>query len=153
MGLWYRLRLITGQGAYVDTILLSIALVLSIAWLIIRIRRGKAEVSSDKATKLARKKVAYHAVSISIEQNACDAAKAMTGKRFLSNAAPPLPLPECDVLECRCIFTHHVDRREKKERRSPFAAFGYSTTATGTHEKERRAQKDRRDDDPDFDNL
>lgn len=135
-----------------DTILLGIALVLSIAWLIIRIRRGKTDVSSTNATKLARKKVAYHAVSISVEQNACDAAKAMTGRRFLSNAAPPLPLPECDVMECRCIFAHHVDRREKKDRRSPFAAAGYSTGATGTHEKERRARKNRRDD-PDFDNL
>ena len=134
-----------------DTILLGIALVLSIAWLIIRIRRGKTEVSSSKATKLAREKVAFHAVSISVEQNACDAAKAMTGKRFLSNAAPPLPLPECDVLECRCIFTHHVDRRETKDRRTPFATAGYSTSATGTHEKDRRARKNRRND-PDVDN-
>ena len=135
-----------------DTILLGIALVLSIAWLIIRIRRGKADVSPSQAKKLAREKVAFHAVSISVEQNACDAAKAMTGKRFLSNAAPPLPLPECDVLECRCIFTHHVDRRERRDRRSPFAAAGYSASTTGTHEKDRRARRDRRDD-PDFDKL
>jgi hypothetical protein len=134
----------------VETILLSIALVLSIAWLIIRIRQGKTDVKSDTAKKLAHEKVAYHAVSISIEKKACEAAKAMTGRRFLSDAAPLLPLRDCDVADCRCKFTHHADRREKKDRRSPFAPGGYSANPTGTHERDRRARKDRRDD-PDFD--
>jgi len=116
----------------VDTILLSIALVLSIAWLVIRMRRDETPVVSDEAKKLAHEKVAYHAVSISLEQSACDAAKSMTGRRFLSDAAPQLPLPDCDALECRCIFTHHQDRRGKRDRRSPFAAAGFSGITTGT---------------------
>ena len=62
-----------------DTILLSIALVLSIAWLVIRMRRDKTPVISDEAKILAHEKVAYHAVSITLEQSACDAAKSMTG--------------------------------------------------------------------------
>ncbi len=135
-----------------ETILLSVALVLSIAWLVIRIRQGKTDVRSDEAKKRAHEKVAYHAVSISLEPSACDAAKAMTGRRFLSDAAPLLPLPDCDVLECRCIFTHHADRREKKDRRSPFASGGYSANPTGTHERDRRARKDRRED-ADFDDF
>ncbi len=129
-----------------ETILLSIALVLSIAWLVIRIRQGKTDVRSDEAKASAHGKVAYHAVSISLEQSACDAAKAMTGRRFLSDAAPLLPLPDCDVLECRCIFTHHEDRRAGQDRRSPFATGGFGSTATGSHEKERRARNDRRED-------
>jgi len=136
----------------VDTILLGIALLLSIAWLIIRIRQGKSEATSKKTSGLTQEKMAYHAVSINIEQTGCAAAKAMTGRRFLSSAAPQLPLPECDALECRCIFTHHADRRENRNRRSPFASGGYSANPTGTHERERRARHDRRKED-DFDNL
>lgn len=133
-----------------DTILLGIALLLSIAWLIIRVRQGKSGETSKKTSKLAQEKRAFHAVSISIEQSGCAAAKAMTGRRFLSNAAPQLPLPECDALECRCIFTHHADRRDRKDRRSPFATAGYGTGTTGSHERERRARQDRRVD-ADFD--
>ncbi len=135
-----------------ETILLSIALVLSIAWLVIRIRQGKTDVRSDEAKKIAHEKVAYHAVSISLEQSACDAAKAMTGRRFLSDAAPLLPLPDCDVLECRCIFTHHKDRRTNGDRRSPFGAAGFVGSVSGSYEKERRARKDRRED-PDPEKL
>ena len=129
-----------------DTILLSIALVLSIAWLVIRMRREKTPVNSHEAKIWEQEKVAYHAVSITLEQSACDAAKSMTGRRFLSDAAPQLPLPDCDALECRCIFTHHQDRRGKMDRRSPFATGGFSGSATGSLKKERRARKDRRDD-------
>jgi len=136
----------------VDTILLSIALVLSIAWLVIRMRRDETPVISDEAKILAHEKVAYHAVSIALEQSACDAAKSMTGRRFLSDAAPQLPLPDCDALECRCIFTHHQDRRENRNRRSPFAAAGFSGATTGSHKKERRARKDRREN-PDFEKF
>jgi len=136
----------------VDTILLGIALVLSIAWLVIRMRRDKTPVISDETKILAHEKVAYHAVSIALEQNACDAAKSMTGRRFLSDAAPQLPLPDCDALECRCIFTHHQDRRENRDRRSPFAASGFSGSVTESHQKERRARKDRRVD-PDFEKF
>ena len=135
-----------------DTILLGIALVLSIAWLVIRMRRDETPVKSDEAKILAHEKVAYHAVSIALEQSACDAAKSMTGRRFLSDAAPQLPLPDCDALECRCIFTHHQDRRENRDRRSPFAASGFGGSVTGSHQKERRARKERRED-PDFEKF
>lgn len=92
---------------------------------------------------------AYHAVSIKFEANACDAAKEMAGRRFLSSAAPRLPLPECNVLECRCRFAHHKDRRGRKERRSPFSAARYSD-GTGSFKVERRDRLDRRKDaDPD----
>ena len=128
-----------------DTYLLSIALLLAIAWLLLRIRHGKAKLALKKAAESSREEVAYHAVSITFEQHACDAAKAMSGRRFLANAAPRLPLTECNVLECRCKFTHHQDRRANKDRRSPFVAAGQGIGATGSHVQERRAQNDRRD--------
>ena len=123
--------------------LFGIVVVLLVAWLILRLR-GKSAVPTTTATDTPDK-AAYHAVSIKFDKNACEAAREMSGRRFLSSAAPRLPLPECDVLECRCRFAHHADRRSSKDRRSPFAATGFGG-GTGSFEKERREKSDRRKD-------
>jgi len=88
---------------------------------------------------------AFHAVSIKVGPNACEAAKSMADKRFLSGAAPKIPLPNCNNLECKCRFVHHKDRREGDERRSPFGQSIASTT-TGSYAKEQREVEDRRSD-------
>lgn len=123
------------------------AVVLLVLWLYLR-NQGKSQQSAEAEKPKTAENTAYHAVSIKFDQNACDAAKEMSGRRFLSNAAPRLPLPECKALECRCRFVHHKDRRAGKDRRSPFAASGYSG-GTGSFEKERRERRDRRKDDLD----
>jgi hypothetical protein len=87
---------------------------------------------------------AFHAVSIKLGPNACEAAQSMADNRFLSGAAPRLPLPNCKNLECKCRFVHHKDRREGEDRRSPFGQSMASTT--GTHLKEQRQAEDRRRD-------
>lgn len=98
----------------------------------------------------AGKTAAFHAVSIKLGLNTCLAAQEMAGKRFLSGAAPKIPLPECDVLECKCRFVHHKDRRDSEDRRSPF---GQGLTGiTGTHPKEQRQHEGRRSDDSDSQN-
>lgn len=73
----------------------------------------------------------------------------MAERRFLSTAAPKLPLAECNVLECKCRFVHHKDRRASKDRRTPFgpSAFGGST---GRYEIDQRNRPDRRQDDEDI---
>jgi len=124
-------------------LLLALALLLSIVWLILRIRRGNTEVQETSVTKRIKSTAAFHAVSLKYSSNACDAAKAMTGRRFLASAAPRLPLPECDALECRCGFDHHSDRRTGKERRNPFSSVHYAG-GTGTFKIERRNKEDRR---------
>jgi len=124
-------------------LLLVLALLLSIGWLVLRIRRGNAEVKQASTVRRVDNTSAFHAVSLKYSSNACDAAKAMTGRRFLASAAPRLPLPECDALECRCGFDHHSDRRTGKERRNPFSSVHY-TGGTGTVKAERRAKADRR---------
>jgi hypothetical protein len=125
--------------------LFGIALILLVAWLYMRRRKTAApppepnslpEAGSDR----------YHAVSIKYDRNACEAAKAMSGRRFLSAGAPRLPLPDCDVSECNCRFTHHKDRRSGSDRRSPFAATGFGG-GTGSFEKERREKAGRRKED------
>jgi len=123
--------------------LLGIAVVLLLVWLFLR-HRGNKDEPAETAVEDSGKS-AFHAVSIKFDKNACEAAQKMSGRRFLSSAAPRLPLPECDVLECNCRFAHHMDRRASKDRRSPFAAAGFGG-GTGSFEKERREKSDRRKD-------
>ena len=124
--------------------LLGIGAVLLFIWLFLR-RRSRVTQQSSAAAPRRNEDTTYHAVSIKFSEGACAAAKAMSGRRFLANAAPRLPLPECDVATCTCRFAHHKDRRIGRDRRSPFAA-GNLTGATGRHEKERRERPDRRKD-------
>jgi len=133
-------------------ILLGGLLVLTVAWLVLKIRQNKASEKSENQKKTPVSG-AFHAVAIKYTEDSCDAAKQLTGRRFLSSAAPRLPLAECDRLECRCSFAHYKDRRAGNDRRSPFARAS-STGATGIHEQERRARTDRRgEDDDDFSNF
>ena len=124
--------------------LLGIAALLLIVWLYVRYR-GQTQKPQEPASLKETGRTAYHAVSIKFDTHACDAAKEMDGRRFLSNAAPRLPLPNCDSLDCRCRFAHHKDRRARKDRRSPFAAAGIGGS-TGSFKKERRERLDRRKD-------
>jgi len=123
-------------------LLLGFLLVLTVAWLIVRIRQNKAATEAESRPK-PRTQGDFHAVAIKYSENACNAAKAMTGRRFLAGAAPQLPLKNCDVHTCRCTYAHYDDRRSKTDRRSPFAHQGLSD-GTGSFEREKREIKDRR---------
>jgi len=131
--------------------LLALLVVLLLAiWLFIRVRRETDTDQPAPASRSHAKNAAFHAVSIKMSGKACNAAQALSGRRFLSTAAPKLPLPECDVLDCNCRFVHHKDRRTGKDRRSPFGPSGFGG-ATGRHEAEQRQGPDRRQsDDEDF---
>lgn len=121
------------------------AVMLLVLWLYVR-NRGSSKKTSVSEKSRSPQDTAYHAVSIKFDAKACEAAKKMSGRRFLSNAAPRLPLPDCNALECRCRFAHHKDRRAAKDRRSPFGAAGHAG-GTGSYEKERRESRDRRKED------
>lgn len=125
--------------------LLLVAFLISVAWLVIRIRRGNAEVRAARApaSKSLDDTSQFHAVSLKYSSSACSAAKAMTGRRFLSSAAPRLPLPDCDAPECRCGYAHHSDRRSGNDRRTPFKSAIY-TGGAALHNVERRERRDRR---------
>jgi hypothetical protein len=62
----------------------------------------------------------FHAVEIEPIGKACQAAKLLTGIRFLSNGKPPIvPLADCDRrATCRCRYRHHEDRRSDARRGS-----------------------------------
>ena len=120
-----------------------IALLLIAVWWLVRKRRAALTEESQPTARRRNSNAAFHAVSIHFSANACNAAKAMAGRRFLATAAPTLPLPDCNVLECNCRFAHHDDRRSGKDRRSPFAS-RTALMATGEFEREQRTGKDRR---------
>ena len=124
------------------TMLLILALLAAVWWLV----RKRREAAAEDAQADVRRPAAnaqFHAVSIRFSGRACDAAKEMTGRRFLATAAPNLPLPGCDVLDCGCRFTHHKDRRAGRDRRSPFGAGGVGG-GTGAYDSEQRQGNDRR---------
>ena len=130
------------------TLALVLVLLLLI-WLFIR-RRAASKDKSKPAPKARDKNSAYHAVSIKFTGNVCRAAREMEGRRFLSSAAPRIPLPDCDNLDCSCRFAHHQDRRARQDRRSPFGPGGVGG-GTGKYAQEQREGKDRRkSDDEDF---
>ena len=127
-----------------------IAIMLLVVLYVIEKRRN----SSDRIRQAPRRKSSapsatkYHAVSLRIPSSACDAAKKMEGRRFLSSAAPRIPLPDCDVLDCKCRFVHHKDRRSSDDRRDPLGR-GFGSDATGKFDTEQRKRHERRDDPPD----
>ena len=116
--------------------------VLLVLWLFVRNRGSTKKTLNPEASK-SRDNTAFHAVSIKFDAQACEAAKMMSGRRFLSNAAPRLPLPDCNALECRCSFSHHKDIPVAKDRRIPIWAAG-QPGGTGSYEKERRESRERR---------
>jgi hypothetical protein len=63
----------------------------------------------------------YHAVSIEAGPRPCAVARDAEGRRFLSAAAPTLPLEGCTNGTCQCRYVHHNDRRSARDRRNNFA--------------------------------
>ncbi len=120
-----------------------ILVLLLLVWLLIRRRQAAGTNKSQPAVQTSARQSAFHAVSIKVTGNACQAAREMEGRRFLSSAAPRLPLPSCDVLDCGCRFAHHQDRRARQDRRSPFGPGGIGGS-TGRYSQEKRQGKDRR---------
>ena len=60
----------------------------------------------------------FHAVSIKPGLICCQRASKLRNIRFLSRAAPSIPLPACEMgKECTCRFEKHNDRRRGGDRR------------------------------------
>jgi len=132
------------------TLLALLLLLLVAGWVFIRLRSSSTADQPKTTVRVKRDDTTYHAVSIKITGHACKPAEEMTGRRFLSTAAPKLPLPGCDVLDCNCRFVHHKDRRAGRDRRSAFGPGGIGG-GTGRFDAEQRKRKDRRtSEDEDF---
>lgn len=79
-----------------------------------RRRSTKTDEKSERDEKTSDSQ--YHAVSLILPSNACDAAKALNGKRFLASEAPIFPVDRCDVSSCSCGYQHYDDRRDSPRR-------------------------------------
>ena len=86
----------------------------------------------------------YHAVSIILPSDACDAAKLLVGTRFLAAQAPVLPVDGCDGASCSCKYQHHDDRREGLRRAEEIGLPSQPPT-----DEERRTSLGRRAEDQD----
>jgi hypothetical protein len=127
------------------TMFLILAFLVAIWWLLKKRKEAAVEAPTSSVAQPTSGDSQFHAVSIKTSGPACKAAQEMSGRRFLATAAPRLPLPECDVLECNCRFSHHDDRRLNKDRRSPFTPGGIAGS-TGSYSSEQRDGSDRRKD-------
>ena len=77
-------------------------------------KRRKTVSLSGSVNKL------FHGVAVrSRGDRCCDAVKALSGQRFLSEEAPLLPLAECSNPQgCRCVYEHFDERRDNLRRES-----------------------------------
>lgn len=114
-------------------------IVLTIAGIpiVLRMLSARTDAQPRPTNDTATPRNPYHCVSIRYRENACQAAKKLTGKRFLSKDAPALPLFGCDAATCFCRYAHYSDRRTGEDRRAPLK--GEHNTGS-----ERRAGRDRR---------
>ena len=68
-------------------------------------------IFGSKATRAAMTS-RYRAVEVVPEgAGCCGAAREISGKRFLSNEVPQLPLADCDRAICNCRYELFADRR------------------------------------------
>ena len=76
---------------------------------------GRTEPEA-KTPSVKKPASAWHAVCIAPGERACDAARLLAGRRFLSRDAPSLPLKNCDNAACTCRYEHYDDRRKGARR-------------------------------------
>jgi len=82
----------------------------------------------------------WNAVSIICTSASCEAARALKGQRYLSAAAPRLPLADCTSPDaCPCVYRKHADRRAGPRREADTT--GLKRSSPGA---ERRASRGRR---------
>jgi hypothetical protein len=86
-----------------------------------------------------RKRNKFHCVQVVYPTHACGAIRHYANKRFLSSAAPVLPLADCNAESCSCRFEHFDDRRQD-DRRNPISL----SIAPLSLDKERRTRRGRR---------
>jgi hypothetical protein len=91
-------------------------------------QRPKKDVNTGAKKQNSSQKFAsnsinrYRATAIICNENACEAVKVISGKRFFDadKDIPQIPLPNCDTPKCSCKYERYLDRRVTDEiRRAP----------------------------------
>jgi len=134
--------------------ILAVSILILLAFCIVAIKRKSVNGNpgtlgfngGNALNNPTRKEIAprkrWRATSVVHDEKACDAVKAIGGKRFLDTDRniPKLPLPNCSATRCNCKYASHEDRRDSTEdRRIPNALHAALYDSTG--EANRRTQK------------
>jgi hypothetical protein len=100
-----------------------------------------------KTKQPASVKQPWHAVSVVGGPLACPAIEGLRDKRFLSDAAPQLPLPECpSPWRCKCVYRHFSDRRAMPRRATDRGTSSISRVGEERRERKRRRRADEQSD-------
>jgi hypothetical protein len=121
-----------------------------------KVKTHKAKKTSarilTKRSKSATPERSYthRAAEIASGECACDAVRKVEGRRFLVNDVPPIPVPDCTSLNCKCSYIRYNDRRcWHADRRALFSLKADLHTIAGNEER-RRKQGRRADDETTF---
>jgi len=117
-----------------------------LAWLVLRVFPRRAETQAGASHRAHP----YHSVSIHTGSAACLQARGLKQKRFLSGAAPQLPLAECTSPKCHCVYQHHPDRRSGNGDRRAIGSHA-GGMLRGNSYSERRLSRGRREIDKESD--
>ena len=113
-------------------------------------------VSSRKAraSHRASEEPTFMAVRIAPCDQACGAARSLSGQRFLVAEAPITPLNDCGSSKCSCRYVRYSDRRSGEERRDTLGMESKYRLMRGEDDRRcRRWGRRAADMQPDFDNL
>jgi hypothetical protein len=91
----------------------------------------------------------YSATTISFDDKACDAVKALGDRVFLDaeRNTPLLPVQGCDAPRCDCRYVHREDRREVSEDRRHPSGLQAELYDAGVNKNRREKKHGRRRDD------
>lgn len=139
-------------------LLLLVIVAAVVAFLVMRSGKGKSPTTRNKPRSPARSGSAsrakarvnpYSATSISFDDTACDAVKAIGDRLFLDadRDTPLLPLPGCDAPRCNCKYVHREDRREVGEDRRHPSGLQAELYDAGVNSNRREKNRGRRGDD------
>lgn len=120
-----------------------VALAAAVMLIAVLVWQWRERRRDEEIALLARAGGRYHCVEIRSRGRPCAAAQAFAGRRFLPRAAPPIPLPGCTAMSCRCAYVHFDDRRVG-DRRSPFASRQAREMVADDLERRRRADRRRK---------
>jgi hypothetical protein len=97
--------------------------------------------AGESSPAVLRRSSPWHAVSIVTKSRSCEAARSLRATRFLSAAAPRLPLEGCPVKDsCPCAYKHHADRRGPARRKDETTGLRRNSKVA----EERRVERSRR---------
>lgn len=110
-------------------------------------RRAKSTAATLERPQKAPR---FNAVEVMPRKDACcEAVRAISGRRFLPEEAPLVPLPDCDEPNCDCTYRRFDDRRNDIRRAGDLGFAVFSNMLQEKNDRRRRAAPGRRSADQD----